>query len=72
MSIPVHILSNGDYKIMVNMVTLKGSMIYSLKAYDAVMLTIRHHAKPGAEALAMPVLTMTLPWETEVLAENGG
>ena len=69
--IPTHILPDGEYAITIGMATLQGRSIHSMKAPDAVALTIRRDSGDGGEATALPLLAMTMPWEIETLARHG-
>jgi hypothetical protein len=71
-NIPTHILSNGEYSITISMVTLHGKLLYSLKAHDAVTLTIaRSASEPASETGSSPVLAVSFPWKVEPIAEAG-
>jgi ABC-2 type transport system ATP-binding protein len=65
--IPTSLLSNGSYSLTISVMTLQGQMAFSIKAEDAVMLTVRR-GEPLPEAGA-PVLALRLTWEVERLAE---
>lgn len=65
-AVPAHLLPDGSYTIGVNMVTMQGSSVFSMKAQDGVKLTIRREVADGAAA--MPAVMMRMPWEIERVA----
>jgi ABC-2 type transport system ATP-binding protein len=65
--IPTSLLANGNYSLTISVMTLQGQMAFSIKAEDAVMLTVRR-GEPLPETGA-PVLALRLTWEVERLAE---
>jgi len=65
--VPTHILSDGDYIMTFGVATRQESTIYSLKAQDAVSLSVRRPKQSADDAASNPVLTVTMPWEIEAL-----
>jgi hypothetical protein len=67
--VPTHLLPDGSYTIGVNMVTLQGSSVFSMKAQNGVTLTVRRE-NAGADAAAGPMLLPVFPWEIEKASEG--
>lgn len=61
-TIPTHILPNGEYGITLSTATYHGSLLYSIKAHDVVRMTVRRAV--AAETVApSSLLALTFPWE---------
>lgn len=66
-SVPTHLLAAGKYGVMVNMQTVLGDTVYSMKAQDAVTVTVRRGAAaPDDAAAGEPLLELDAPWHTTV------
>jgi hypothetical protein len=51
------------------MMTVQGRSVFSMKAHDAVKLTVRRAADAGSQAVAMaPMLSLPLAWDIERLS----
>ena len=68
--VPTHILSDGDYIMTFGVATRQDSTIYSLKAHDAVSLSVRRPEQSAVDAAANPMLIVTMPWEIEPLTQS--
>ncbi len=64
--VPTSGLPAADYALGVHMVTRQGNNVYTMKADDAVVLTVRRD-EPAAEADAPPLLTMPMTWHVEAM-----
>jgi len=65
--IPTSLLSNGSYTLTINIVTLQGSLAFSIKSEDAITLTVQR--RELATGSGDPVLALRLPIGVERLAE---
>ncbi len=63
--IPTHILIDGTYKITIGIVVFFGKNIYSLKAFDAVTLTVRRDMESVDDTISIPLIAKSLPWGIE-------
>lgn len=65
--VPTHLLAAGRYGVLVNMQTLLGDTVYSMKAQDAVTLTVKRGAASIAERVAGdPLLEVEPAWHSVV------
>jgi ABC-type polysaccharide/polyol phosphate transport system ATPase subunit len=73
--VPTHVLPNGDYTLTISIQALDGGLVYSMKAHEAVALTVRRAAVTGEgeqpEAAGTATLVVSFPWEIEALTEAG-
>lgn len=67
--VPTDVLPNGAYVIGFYIVSLHGSSVYSLKAGDAIKVTITRDDPPPAENEPVPLLRPPVAWEVERLVE---
>jgi hypothetical protein len=67
--VPTDVLPNGEYAIGFHLVSLQGSSVYSMKASDAVKLTIKREEPPRAENEPAPLLRPPVVWEIERMLE---
>jgi ABC-type polysaccharide/polyol phosphate transport system ATPase subunit len=68
--VPTDTLPSGDYAIGLSIMTEQGRKTFSLKALNAVALSIRRAGEQDTVAASVPLLAMPMPWEIEALAEN--
>jgi ABC-type polysaccharide/polyol phosphate transport system ATPase subunit len=67
-SVPTAALPGGVFTIGVHMVTLRGQALYSLKANDAITLTVRRPGAGEENEESQPELLPGLPWEVAEIA----
>jgi ABC-type polysaccharide/polyol phosphate transport system ATPase subunit len=71
--IPTDPLAAGAYTLMVNMQSEHGEAVYSMKAHEAVSLSVSRASGEARDAnpRMAPLLTVQFPWEIETV-ESGG
>jgi ABC-type glutathione transport system ATPase component len=64
--LPVHMLTPGRHAVLVNMQTIRGDLVYAMKAPDAVGLVIDGNGDSTVER-GTPLMRVDVPWEIESL-----
>jgi lipopolysaccharide transport system ATP-binding protein len=64
-TVPTHILPNGEYAISISIAAQHGTVLHSIKAHHAVALSVR---RPAGIDGPSSLLALTFPWEVEPLA----
>jgi ABC-type polysaccharide/polyol phosphate transport system ATPase subunit len=67
--VPTQVLPNGTYAIGLNMVAMRGKAVYSLKASEAITLTVRRDTDATGVGPRPPMLALQFPWEIERVVE---
>lgn len=67
--VPIHVLPNGTYAVGLNMVALRGKAVYSLKASEAITLTVRRETAATEGGPLPALLALQFPWEIERVVE---
>lgn len=69
---PVHLLRQGDYKILIGVVSVHAEVVHSLKAPGAVTLEVKRGLEPPDGETSVALIGPTLAWEVEGVAGGAG
>ncbi len=70
LTIPTHVLPNGDYSLTISVAAVHGTTRHSIKAHHAVTLSVRRAAGDGADGPSS-LLALAFQWEVEPVAGPG-